>query len=430
VRKSIGVFLLAVLAMMALTRSASSGESVDDQVKHLAQRYKQVEDQLRRSIHYIRKTESRYDGGTTIEQAWFNGAGDLIKVAVERIDSSGRELTEYFAPDFDNADDGMFILTRKETLSSNGGTQVDESRQYFDGELIRELRKSARFKSGESTDTVHVPNVVVDLSKQPKDNHSEGERAQAAYDFFSKPLKIATTLKEAGPPDVDPFASVKGDSEKFRVIHGTASPDGRYAIALGFTREKIDWEQLKDSNNPATYFAEDYISDEAGTVDSENGKLLNYVVDLTTGHILGETGCAFFGTKSHYNYRACGVSWSPDSKTFVQLTSEKWNYVSCRAGRITAGPKLVGTVDLGKYAEKNASSYLKAHKHGKYEGSIDIGIDNVTDDGIISLTIYGQKASGDRKGELNFSVAEKIRMRETPAGLRLETVSVRNAPEE
>jgi hypothetical protein len=76
-RKSIGVFLLAVLAMTALTRSASGADSVDDQVKRLAQRYKQVEDQLGRSIHYIRKTES--DSGTTIEQAWFNGADDLNK---------------------------------------------------------------------------------------------------------------------------------------------------------------------------------------------------------------------------------------------------------------------------------------------------------------------------------------------------------------
>jgi hypothetical protein len=28
-------------------------------------------------------------------------------------------------------------------------------------------------------------------------------------------------------------AIIKGDSEKFRVIQGTASPDGRFAIALG-----------------------------------------------------------------------------------------------------------------------------------------------------------------------------------------------------
>jgi len=425
-RISIAVLLLSVLGMIAFARNVSGASSTDERVKELAQRYAQVEAQLSRSVHYMKKEDS--DGGTTIEQAWFNGAGDLIRVAVERKNSSERELTEYFSPDFE--ENAMFILTRKETAQSDGSTQVDESRKYFggDGEPIRELRKSGHFNPGELLDTVRIPNVVVDLPRQPKDNRGAAEFSRAAYDFLSKPNKIATALKEAGPPDFDPFGNVKGDSEKFRVIHGTASPDGRYAIALGFTREKIDWEQLKDQ--AGTYFAEDYIFDEGGTVESEDGKLLNYVVDLTTGHILGETGCAFFGTRRNYNYRACKVLWSPDSKNFVQLTSEKWGYVSCRVGRITAGPKLAGTVDVGKYAEKTASSYLKTHKHGKYEGSIDIGIDEVTDDRIISLTILGQNSGGPHKGDVNFSVAEKIRMRETPAGLRLETVSVRNAPVE
>jgi hypothetical protein len=425
---------LAVLAMMAFPQTVLGVASVDEQVKSLAQQYKQVEDQLARSIHYVRKAEA--DGVTTTEQAWLNGADDLIKVAVERSDQSGRELTEYFAPDFENASGGLFLLTRKETPLPDGGTQVNESRKYFGetkdstGALIRELKKSARFKPGESLDTVRTPNVVVDLSKQQEDNPSRKEQIKAADAFFDEPNKIATALKEAGPPDFEPLTNGKGDSEKFRVIHGTASPDGLYAIALGLRQANIDWEQLKDPNNPGTYFAEDYISDEADTGNSKEGKLVNYVVDLTTGHILGETGCAFFGTKSHYNYRACGVAWSPDSKKFVQLTSWKWGYECCRAGRITPGSKSLATVELGKYAEKVASSYLKTHKHGKYEGSIDIGIDDVTDEAIIALRIYGQEASGDRKGDIDFSLAEKLRLREASSGLRLETVSVRNAPQE
>jgi ATP-dependent helicase YprA (DUF1998 family) len=94
-------------------------------VKDLAERYKQVEDQLGRSVHYVKKTES--DGATTIEQAWSNGAGDLIKVAAERIGSSGRELTEYFERDFNNYKEATFILTRKEAPLPDGGTKVDES---------------------------------------------------------------------------------------------------------------------------------------------------------------------------------------------------------------------------------------------------------------------------------------------------------------
>src|SRR5213076_2862523 len=137
----------------------------------LAARYSQVEDQLDRSVRYA----SRDDKGNT-EQAWFNGADDLIKLAVESRDGSKRELTEYFALDFENDYDGMFMLMRKETPAPDGGVQVEEWRKYFgeaksggNGLLIRELRKSAHFKPGEPTDTVHTPNVVVDLTK--KANH-------------------------------------------------------------------------------------------------------------------------------------------------------------------------------------------------------------------------------------------------------------------
>jgi hypothetical protein len=73
----------------------------------------------------------------------YNGAGDPIKVAVEHISSAGRELTEYLSLDFDDPG-AMFALTRKGTTQPVGGTQIDESRQYFgnDGKLVRELRKS------------------------------------------------------------------------------------------------------------------------------------------------------------------------------------------------------------------------------------------------------------------------------------------------
>src|SRR5262245_1466479 len=105
---------IVLFAMIVVRGGGSPAAGIDDQVKALTRRYEQVEAQLDRSVRYIRKTES--DGGTTIEQIWCNGAGDLIKVAIERRDSSGRELTEYFAQDFENASDGMFILMSKESL--------------------------------------------------------------------------------------------------------------------------------------------------------------------------------------------------------------------------------------------------------------------------------------------------------------------------
>ena len=149
-KRNILVRFSVVIGICALRCSAAGALSVEEQPKTLAARYGQVEDQLARSIRYTSKDES--SGATTVKQAWFNGADDLIKVAVESRDGAKRELTEYFALDFANDYDGMFMLVRKETPAPDGSVQVEESRKYFgegkeggNGLLIRELRKSAHF---------------------------------------------------------------------------------------------------------------------------------------------------------------------------------------------------------------------------------------------------------------------------------------------
>jgi len=410
-----------VIGIVTLSGGAAAKRSADDQVKKLAELYNQIDAQLNRSVHYVKKEES--GGVTTIEQAWLNGAGDPIKVAVERIDSSGRELTEYFARDlsdpFAGFDyEGTFLLNRKETKLPDGGTQVDESRKYFgesnggNGQLLRELRKSARFKAGESTDTVHTPNVVVDLNKIPKDERSE--------DVFDAPAKIVDSLRQAGPPESDPFANVKGDSERFRVIHGTASQDGRFAIALGFAREEpIDWETLREKEEtPVTYYAED------------EEDVRDYVVDLASQKILGGTGCNYFGTRRRYNHRSCVVTWSPDSTKFVQLWDDKWASDTCVAGKINAD-KTVGAVDLDKAIEKKTYAFVKKPFESESGGgTLALQIKKVSNDGVIDLEASEECSSGDCKGETIFSVREQLRLRDAPNGLRLDIANMRRLPNE
>ena len=181
-KRNVVILLFFGFAVAFLPCPASSATSVDEQVKKLAQRYSEVEGQLDRSVCYA----SRDEKGDS-EQAWFNGSDDLIKVAVESRNGTERQLTEYFALDFENDYDGMFMLMRKETPAPDGGVQVEESRKYFgqgknggNGILIRELRKSARFKPGEPTDTVHTPNVVVDVTK--KANQLTGGSVEGSFE--------------------------------------------------------------------------------------------------------------------------------------------------------------------------------------------------------------------------------------------------------
>ncbi len=387
----------------------------------LAERYRQVEDQLARSIRYTSKDES--GAATTVRQEWYNGAEDLIEAAVERNDASGRELTEYIPHDLgsDFGWRGLFLLTRKETPLPDGGMQVEESRKYFgeteegNDQLIRELRKSARFKPGEPTDTVHVPNVVVDLSKQ---NKAEG----GAEEFgLGEPHELSAALRKVGPPQFfDPFASVKGDSDKFRVIHGSASPDGRFAIAMGLPPGQSNWDELYEDES---YFYENGARD----YDAPN-----YVVDLTQRKILGETHCNYFGTKRRYNQRQCILRWSPDSLKFVQLWDDKWSSTECVAGKISPGPKLAGAVDLDKAIGKKTYAFVKKRFDSENGGAgeLSLQIKKVSNDGTIDLEASEQCRFGDCRGETVFRVNERIQLSDGSKGPRLEILKMRRLPNE
>ncbi len=415
-KRNILIRFSVVIGTLALACSASGALSVDEQVKMLAARYRQVEDQLARSIRYTTKDES--GGATKVRQEWYNGAEDLIKAAVERNDASGRELTEYIPHDLgsDFGWRGLFLLTRKETPLPDGGTQVEESRKYFgeteegNDQLIRELRKSARFKPSEPTDTVHVPNVVVDLSKQ---NKGEG----GAEEFgLGEPHELSAALRKVGPPQFfDPFANVKGDSNKFRVIHGSASPDGRYAVALGFARKDVDWKDFLQRMDE-------------GLTEGEEG-LRNYVVDLASQKILGETGCNYFGTSRRYNHRQCIVRWSPDSLKFVELWDDKWASSACVAGKINPGPKFAGAVDLNKAIEKKTYAFVKERFDPEVGGSLSLHINRVGDDGVIDLDASEINSGvGEHRGETVFAVNERLRLSDGPRGPRLEILKMRRLP--
>jgi hypothetical protein len=409
-------FILATLFALATlipAQSESTVSSIDAQVKNLAQRYNEVEAQLDRSVRYA----SRDDKGNT-EQAWFNGADDLIKVAVESHDGDVRELTEYFALDFENDYDGMFMLVRKEKPAPDGGVQVEESRKYFgeaksggNGVLIRELRKSAHFKPGEPTDTVRTPNVVVDLSKKANQPTEDELR-----EMLNAPTKMAEDVRK-GAPESDPFANIKGDSDKYRVIHGSASSDGRFAIALGFAREKIDWDALYDKETD--YYVE------GGAED-----IRNYVVDLTQKKILGETGAAWDGTRRRYNHPECVVTWSPDSGFFVQLLANKWASDDCVAGRIANGPKLVGTVNLLKTLSPKIYAFVKKRFDPEEGGALSFYKAKLTNDGAVEMKAYQYISGGDRKGDTDFGVDFRLHLRETPKGLSVEGVNMRRLPNE
>jgi hypothetical protein len=300
---------------------------------------------------------------------------------------------------------------------------VDESRDYFsnDGDLIRKLTKSARFKAGESTDTGRVSNVIVDLPK-PHDPPTQEQR-EKADETFSKPEQIAGVLETAGPPAFDPFTKVKGESEKFRVIHRTVSPDGRYAIALGFARAQINWDDFVEKTDVIT--GEPKEGSHTYTARGEQD-VQNYVVDLAQKKILGETGCDYFSTEPgpRPGRISCEVKWSSDSTKFVQEWEQKI-YADCVAGQIAPGSRLIGIVDLREVIDKSTASLIKKSRDPI---GIWIDVDQVNNDGSIVMTVTGVSRSEERLWEPVFSLSEKLRLRQASGGLRVETLNTKRLP--
>ena len=415
-KRHFAIFLILSCAVALCPRPALGGESVDQQVKNLAKRYEAVEAQLDRSVRYV----SRNDNGDS-EQAWFNGSDDLIKLKVESHNGAEHELTEYFALDFEDDYNGMFMLVRKETPAADGGVQVEESRKYFgqrkDGGnslLIREQRKSAHFKPSEATDTIHTPNVMVDLSKKANQPTEEELRK-----IFNAPTDMATELRK-GKPEFVPFANVKGDSDKYRVIRGTASPDGRFAIALGSANESVDWDAAADTDFP---------DENAYRLDNEEDKARNYVVDLAQKKILGETGAVWTGTRRRYNHPECDVWWSLDSSFFVQLLANKWASDDCVAGKVAAGPKLVGVVNFMKTLTPKVYAFVK-RRFDREGYPLSFYNQKVSNDGAVEMKAAEYISGGERKGESEFVVGIRLRLRENPKGLGMEAVNIRRLPNE
>lgn len=220
-----------VSAVIASPRNTSPSE-VDASIKTISRQYAGIEDQLKRSIHYS-KTNDKGDQ-KTVQQAWFNEAGDLLKVSDESITAKSRTLQETFLHG-----GAIFVLLRKEEKLPDGNTRVEESRKYFGPVdtssfsspfgLLRELVKTATFKPGKTLDTSAVPNHCIVPNYPPTDYKEDGG-------FIGYDVKVMADGLLSSKPDQVPAGFPLTESIPYRLIHETASPNGRYV--LGWAPEK------------------------------------------------------------------------------------------------------------------------------------------------------------------------------------------------
>lgn len=128
----------------------------------------------------------------------------------------------------------------------------------------------------------------------------------------------------------------------WRMIQESASPDGSYALAWG----------QKGKSQPK-------INTETHTADFDEADVVNYVVDLKSGTILGRTKAQHFGDRQFYNHESCHASWSHQNRFVVQTMSWKWHTAVCDLHQIMDGKTLSPAVDIIEPAKKAAFKTLQ-----------------------------------------------------------------------
>ncbi len=387
----------------AFAAQLALADEVEDKIKEIGKKYAQTEEQLARSVHYLRQEEK--NGETVIQQVWLTEARDLLKAATERRSAAGRELTEIFIA---QGEQPFFVLTRRETPAAEGGTHVEESRRYLEySGTFRLLTKDATFPAGASLDTVKIKNVPVEVKRAPDESDS--------YTFFQEATRIAQSATASGPPQHDPGAGSPGDSARYRLIQRTTSDDGRLALGFAPTKTPVNWAALADTVDEDTGYQ---------SYRNEDGPSRNYVIDLTTHRILCATGCAYEGTRSRYNHLGVSASWSPNDRFFAQTCDSKWSTDDAVAGWIDREHGKAAATDLLKAATEHAYRFLAAHKDRAYRQfgkhfSVTVSCQELLEDGTMTLVVAGEIPKSDEQYS-SFAVSERFRIKRDGAKAAVE----------
>lgn len=223
----------------AMIGNATAADSAEEQVKMLMERHNQVLKQTSHAVLYHKKEGSKPE---TNKYAWFNEAGELLKVAIERNPDTGLERKEYFPfePDGDPKRMMTVAVTRREIPLPNDATRIEEESLYLarsaSGGLVtlQKLTKTKDFKAGRFIEMEDVPNVVHAPESQGVEV-SRDEASKREREFLEEPKKIALALQAAGAPARDPAADRREAAaarEKEEEEQRSVSPDGKWEFRL------------------------------------------------------------------------------------------------------------------------------------------------------------------------------------------------------
>ena len=393
--------LLAVLALSPLLQAQDKAA-----LREISETFGQIEEHYKSWTHYSTIVDDAQSGHSTINNLWVNeGEGEtkLIKLEALSFGDHGESKVQFFF----KGDRLLFLLNRFETslIEPEPGSDVKEKRFYFaDNKLIRLLEKKAFFPAKKPTDTKDIKNREVPLREIENLDEIYALQHETTAPIIQKLLRLN---EDDAPADTATPANSNGftqTGEGWRVIAGTDSRDGKYALAWGLKGQ--------------TEIQGDVDDDGAVSVDSENTKLINYVVNTRTKQIVGPIAGTHFGDKSTYNHSTTETAWSAASMFFAQVNSGKWatydaNVYELREVTdvsVSKGTSFLDRVKKAMYAHLKGGSLFKKFNKDDFTFSLhDVNIAQRGGNTTLVVGVSGMIPKSEKEGS-NFeaTVAFKV----------------------
>ncbi|MBI5547475.1 MAG: hypothetical protein HY901_26635 [Deltaproteobacteria bacterium] len=167
----------------------------------------------------------------------------------------------------------------------------------------------------------------------------------------------------------------------FRLIEGSRSPDGRYAIGWGFASPNVDFGSFRQQDGSF------------GT-DLGAAELHNFIVDCRRNVAVAETPGTHPGDRKSYNHNSNDVTWSSNSKYLVQLNNSKWETGVGSVYSLDSNGKIAGPADL-LAAARMATKELGQQHLSTDDYAVSLTNVKVSDNGLVRCTLVGEIPRGE-----------------------------------
>lgn len=136
-----------------------------------------------------------------------------------------------------------------------------------------------------------------------------------------------------------------------KLVSGSASPNGRFAVGVGILDGKIpEWEALDRGDGDRSFVLK----------FDNHSDAVNYLIDVPSDRVVGVLAGDHFGTSAWYNHRLYQISWSEDNHWLLEVGTGKWETFACMVYRLDANGNQIAQMNFMPVTEAVISKFLRS----------------------------------------------------------------------